>query len=358
MAGIAPRYTFDQIAEIAQDKERHHLELKNSTFVVIDHPLPKKRGENISKSTLISTTKTMLARECGAFANSNGGTLVIGFNDDGTLDSTPVPEVFEKSSTLIQQWIESLLKDCLEPPLENFDCYPVINDAGHRILVINVPLSEKAPHQSTIDRLYYTRQGTTSSPADHWLIEAIRNRRVHPKIDASLDLEATYIQGVSNDNTLTLYLVVSITNSSAVMAEKWALRADCPFVKETRVLPEADYIHLNLPTLRSTNTWMVKAVNPLFPTQSVKVIIRVIVPCNWQATGDKKLLSTFTWQGISQAGQKAGKVSEDGLDQEFYVNLSIFADSAPKAIFQFAIKNMDLYPKMVQFLKNEGLLAQ
>src|SRR5260370_41600067 len=49
--------------------------------------------------------------------------------------------------------------------------------------IVDMPDSERAPHQSKRDSKYYVRLGGRSQPASHKLIEDIRNRRRHPVLE-------------------------------------------------------------------------------------------------------------------------------------------------------------------------------
>ena len=54
--------------------------------------------------------------------------------------------------------------------------------AGKALYVLDVPDSDRAPHQSTRDRKYYVRLGSQSQPAPHKMIEDIRSRQKHPNV--------------------------------------------------------------------------------------------------------------------------------------------------------------------------------
>ena len=196
MTKPSARYTFEEISQLAQGRERNKLELKNSAWVIVGHPGNQNkrcdcgRSSPIAdKSSLRAETSRMLAKECGAFANSDGGTLVIGFSDNGALDSNAVPEVFENTTKKIDDWIADLLRTSLEPELEGFDCYQVVNTEGKRAVVVEIAASPKAPHQSLLDFCYYTRQEDSARVASHWLIEMIRNRRIDPRLNATLVID-------------------------------------------------------------------------------------------------------------------------------------------------------------------------
>lgn len=356
MKQVPTRFTFDQLVNLAKDRENHKIELKNSTYILVNHPLNNKSDATMDRSKLQYKTKKMLAEECSAFANSNGGTLIIGLNDDGSLDSNSVPEYFDNTKSRVEQWIESLIKVSLEPPLEHFDCYTLQNGDANRILVIDIPQSDKAPHQSTVDKLYYSRQGTSAVPAQHWLIEAIRSRRIHPKLEAELDFDRSVINHAPvSENIIRFDLSLVVTNTGSIMADKWAIRIACPFAKEARILPSDRFPQILTPDDNLNNVWMAKSPTPLFPTQAVAMTIRLIVPAHWQLNDSKNNLSQFQWKGLSYVSDKIGRLIDDGPDQEFYLYVDVFADSAPKNTFVIPIINCEFHPKMSEYLQNSGV---
>ena len=63
------------------------------------------------------------------------------------------------------------------------------------LFVVDVPDSDRAPHQSKRDLKYYVRLGGKSRPASHRLIEDIRARAKHPNFELQLELGDFRIEG-------------------------------------------------------------------------------------------------------------------------------------------------------------------
>src|SRR2546430_410437 len=75
-----------------------------------------KSGAQISKSNL-NEFWNILAKEVGAFANSFGGTLFLGVNDDKTKVGVPA---IASGRTSIERWLENKIPTLFELRLQHF----------------------------------------------------------------------------------------------------------------------------------------------------------------------------------------------------------------------------------------------
>lgn len=128
---------------------------------------------------------TLKRKPLSAFANSGGGHLILGVGNDGTPDGV---EPIYKGRASTREWLEQIIPNLLEFPLYDFRVHAVDRAAaslipqGKEVIVVDVPDSDGAPHQSRKDNVYYIRAGGRSVPASHRIIEDIRNRVRHPKV--------------------------------------------------------------------------------------------------------------------------------------------------------------------------------
>lgn len=125
----------------------------------------------------------LLSKEITAFANSIGGVLIIGIeeNDDRGI-SEVVPITDQKKH---ESWIEDGLLSRITPSL-HFSVNRIEIDEGH-ILVINVPASRNAPHQSA-DKRYYARRLFRVDQLLAFEIDDIRRRTVASAGGANLSV--------------------------------------------------------------------------------------------------------------------------------------------------------------------------
>lgn len=125
----------------------------------------------------------ILSKEITAFANSIGGVLIIGIeeNDDRSI-SEVVPITDQKKH---ESWIEDGLLSRITPSL-HFSVNTIEMNGGH-ILVINVPASRNAPHQSA-DKRYYARRLFRVDQLLAFEIDDIRRRTVASAGGANLSV--------------------------------------------------------------------------------------------------------------------------------------------------------------------------
>jgi Putative DNA-binding domain len=170
----------------------------------------------------------VVAKVLSAFANSGGGALILGVQDDGIPDGVPS----YKGKTSMKDWIEQKVPNLLDYPLSDLRVHTVAKSSPSRIpadrevIVIDVSDSAAAPHQSTRDHIYYHRVGGRSEPARHFYLELLRQRLTNPSlsfklIDAALLTAEEYGEGIF----VVIVLKIEVTNVGRVAAYNWQLNA-------------------------------------------------------------------------------------------------------------------------------------
>src|SRR5262245_39228840 len=83
-----------------------------------------------------------LGKALSAFANSGGGHLLLGVQDDGTFDG--VPAMTKKGRTTTREWLEQKIPALLDYPLQDFRVHEVVPSlptgipGGKVVIVIDV----------------------------------------------------------------------------------------------------------------------------------------------------------------------------------------------------------------------------
>jgi hypothetical protein len=167
-----------------------------------------------------------LAKAVSAFANSGGGALIIGVEDDGTFSGV-LPNVGRTST---KDWLEQKIPTLVSYPLVLFRVHTVIPSiptmipAGKILIVVEVGDSPAAPHQSVRDHKYYYRVGGRSEPAKHFYVELLRQRLSSPTLDFTAEfLTPVHIGEYEGRLFLEVKIKCRITNLGRVAAYKWAL---------------------------------------------------------------------------------------------------------------------------------------
>ncbi|WP_019986626.1 AlbA family DNA-binding domain-containing protein [Rudanella lutea] len=115
------------------------------------------------KSTI--STPARIARTLCAFANTAGGTLLIGVDDDGKISGI-------QSEIREMRKIEQATDLLVEPPITV--SYEVVYADGRPVLVIDVPESTEKPHYAVDDqgrRTIYVRVKDKSVPTNKLIME-------------------------------------------------------------------------------------------------------------------------------------------------------------------------------------------
>lgn len=124
-----------------------------------------------------------VAKALSAFANTDGGHIVIGVNDDGSLDGV---RPTHKGRTSTRQWLEQKIPTLLAPSLQDFRVHEIAPTEsssiphGKVLIVVDVGKSDLAPHQAIPNLTYYYRVGSHSHPAPHRYLELLFGREKFP----------------------------------------------------------------------------------------------------------------------------------------------------------------------------------
>lgn len=191
------------------------------------------------KRDLSSPTKPL--RTIVAFANSAGGLLVVGVDDDGTVGGVADPLAEEERIT-------SLISDRISPQL--VPAVDLVTVGETTILVVDVPLSTRRPHfmaDQGPEYGVYVRLGSTTRQADPALVaELERNARGVafedlPEPRASLDdldLKAlSELRGRDTDVDDLVALGLAVKQGSEIIPTYAGILAAC--ADPTRFLPSA-----------------------------------------------------------------------------------------------------------------------
>lgn len=125
----------------------------------------KWKNATNGKRSISKLAKGKVFREICAFANSDGGTLIIGLDEaDLTINSIPDPED-------LADRIDSMCQTILEPPIREVYVRGLTNSLKESIVIVEIPASTKAPHRlmsseitSEFKGQVYVRSNTKSIP--------------------------------------------------------------------------------------------------------------------------------------------------------------------------------------------------
>ncbi|MEV7676727.1 ATP-binding protein [Streptomyces sp. NPDC088752] len=126
--------------------------------------------------------KKELAKDVSAMANTVGGLLVIGI-DDGKKDHAHALAPFEPDPRRGEEWIRSVLANCIQPVVPNVGVRPLKSaDEGKIYWIITVPPSTQMPHAVTMPgndyhfRVHIRHGTTTRTLAESEIAQRYRDR--------------------------------------------------------------------------------------------------------------------------------------------------------------------------------------
>jgi len=192
-----------------------------------DH-IDRKSGRLLSES---QNFNEKMAKALSAFANSGGGHLIFGMEDDATISGVE-PQI---GKTPTREWLEQKLPYFVEYPLQGFKVHQVVRattasqiPGAKELYVIDVGDSRLAPHQAAFpkdNKQYYYRQAGKSIAAPHHYLEALRNRITSAVLVTDLDAierVSAYEDGPSHP-IIQVILRFKVTNTSRVACYRWAV---------------------------------------------------------------------------------------------------------------------------------------
>jgi hypothetical protein len=172
-----------------------------------------------------------LSKQVSAFANAAGGRIFLGIDDDGHVDGG-VPRDLRPNGT--RAWLEDVIPHVVVPHLRAFNVYEVTGPVGgpiqpgNAVYVLEVPMSEDAPHQAR-DHRYYLRIAGKSRPMGHHHVLDVLHRTRDPHVVVSrVDPygEPEFIQSDPRGPKAHVHLRTHLVNRGRALAQ----HVGCEFI--------------------------------------------------------------------------------------------------------------------------------
>ena len=279
-----------------------------------------------------------LAKQLSAFANAGGGQIIYGVDDSGKVANSGITRVI-RGRQPTKEWLEDVLPTLTDYEVVGCNVYEILPKSNgsavapdKSLYVVDVPDSDRAPHQSTKDYKYYVRMGSHSLPARHRIIEDIRNRARHPRIEVvnCRINSAQYTPLTAGMDSLTLILNATIRNAGRVLAAHVALLVGS---NVQLAIPQFDQRETRTRTSAVPGTGIIELNDPLYPGMGVPV-------------GTVLTVGALV---MRPANSRAGYLLfGDVGEQDVVLTITAFADSAPAQEHNFKLKDIDV----------DGLLRQ
>ncbi|MBL4645633.1 MAG: hypothetical protein COA52_15120 [Hyphomicrobiales bacterium] len=184
-----------------------------------------------------------LSKELTAFANSMGGVLIIGIEDE---NNGHIADIIPLTDTKMnEQRLEDGLLPRISPPL-SMNIYR-IEITGGFLMVFDVPASANGPHQAN-DKRFYARRLLRIDPLLPFEIDDIRRRTMENPVNVSLTISFRD-QGINfsiiNNGFASIHdifiEVKDVPNSS--IAQTWSPALERPYTEPFKVIQPAETRH-------------------------------------------------------------------------------------------------------------------
>jgi hypothetical protein len=190
---------------------------------------------------------TEVSKDVSAMANSDGGIIVYGINEDENEKHLPKGISPIKRKEFSREWLEQIINDKIQPRIEGIQIYPIPIDQENDVYIVEIPKSNTA-HQAA-DKKYYKRFNFLSTAMYDYEIRDILNRAKNPQI--KLDFE--YIK-MKNELQITAF------NNGIVFANYLNVKVRLP--KKIVKFPTV-YQQINVDTIEiSVNNTIREMINP------------------------------------------------------------------------------------------------
>jgi hypothetical protein len=161
----------------------------------------------------LDTIRKELSRDVSAFANSDGGILIYGVQEDKTTRHPTYIDNGVPTDKINKEWLENSLGGNVSPRIEGLRIIPIPLTDTHSLFVLEIPKSPRAPHQAG-DNRYYKRFNFSNHPMEDYEVRDVYSRRAITPPLVHIDLEITQEE----------LLNILITNLGNIPAEEVSFR--------------------------------------------------------------------------------------------------------------------------------------
>ncbi|MDE2797037.1 MAG: ATP-binding protein [Gemmatimonadota bacterium] len=134
-----------------------------------------------------------IAKDVSAFANSDGGCIIYGIEEDKHLPKRIDSGVDHYKYT--REWLENVITSNISPRIDGITISPIPLSPDNSVYIVDIPKSSRGPHQDRGNHRYYKRFNFKSQPMEDYEINDIRSRNhtVKPLINIDIETEHSFL---------------------------------------------------------------------------------------------------------------------------------------------------------------------
>lgn len=213
--------------------------------------------------------KAEIAKDVSAFANSDGGVIVYGIEEQ---EHKARALSYIDGNTYTKEWLEQVIQDNIQRKIEGLQIFPIRcdGDVEKTIYVVKIPRSSNTPHMSA-DKCYYKRNNFRSVKMEEYEVRDLFYRESTPNLKI---VEYGLYEMESDEDVITYNFEAQIWNNSNIISTLYKLNCYIDnFIgfKNIKWEPFCDNI-----TCTKLNNFRVKVSalgkHPIFPNECMDVL--------------------------------------------------------------------------------------
>ena len=213
--------------------------------------------------------KAEIAKDVSAFANSDGGIIVYGIEEQ---EHKVHALSYIDGHTYTKEWLEQVIQDNIQRRIEGLEIFP-IRDNGNitkSIYIVKIPRSSNTPHMSA-DKCYYKRNNFRSVKMEEYEVRDLFYRESTPNLKIN---GYNFYQSDESDDYITFGFIAQVWNDSNTISTMYKLNCYLNnYIRFNRILWEPVKDEMNYTYLEKQRLKIFQLGKyPLFPNESVDML--------------------------------------------------------------------------------------
>ena len=213
--------------------------------------------------------KAEIAKDVSAFANSDGGIIVYGIEEQ---EHKAHALSYIDGNTYTKEWLEQVIQDNIQRRIEGLKIFPIRDnwDITKSIYIVKIPRSSNTPHMSA-DKCYYKRNNFRSVKMEEYEVRDLFYREATPNLTIS---GYNFYPVDKNNDYVTFGFIAQVWNDSNTIATLYKLNCYINnYIRFNRILWEPVKDEMNYTYLEKQRLKIFQLGKyPLFPNESVDML--------------------------------------------------------------------------------------
>lgn len=213
--------------------------------------------------------KAEIAKDVSAFANSDGGIIVYGIEEQ---EHKAHALSYIDGNTYTKEWLEQVIQDNIQRRIEGLEIFPIRDngDITKSIYIVKIPRSSNTPHMSA-DKCYYKRNNFRSVKMEEYEVRDLFYREATPNLTIS---GYNFYPVDKNNDYVTFGFIAQVWNDSNTIATLYKLNCYINnYIGFDKISWEPIKDEMNYTILDSSRLKIFQLGKyPLFPNESVDML--------------------------------------------------------------------------------------